>query len=754
MEEMNVIKRDGNTEIICFDKILRRVRTLGRTIDPPLALNFTQLVINVVDKLHDRIKTQQIDELTAQECAAQVANHPDFNTLAGRIVISNNHKSTPDVFLQVTELLSAQLNDEYLACVRENSEQYQNILQYDRDYLFDYFGYKTLERAYLMKSNGIVVERPQHMWLRVAIALYGNDFGKVKDTYDLMSLKRMTHATPTLFNAGTRHPQLSSCFLLALKEDSIDGIYSTLSECALISKWAGGIGLHVHNVRAKGSLIRGTNGTSNGLVPMLRVFNETARYVDQGGGKRNGSFAIYLSPEHPDIEAWLELKKNTGDENARARDLFYGLWIPDLFMQRVHSDEEWSLFCPDLCPGLNDVFGEDYEKLYTRYEAENKAVKKISARALWFKVLDAQMETGTPSLLYKDACNKKSNQKNIGVIKSSNLCTEIIQYSSSEETAVCNLASLGLSSFVDSHGVFDYQSLLETTMQVTRNLNRVIDITYYPSENARRSNVAHRPIGIGVQGLADTFFKMNLAFYSDEAVCVNKLIFETIYYGAMTASLDLAKVEGSYGSFADSPLSKGIFQFDMWGVQPSPRYDWQLLRSEVMQYGVRNSLLVAPMPTASTSQILGNTECFEPITSNLYSRRTNAGEFIVINQYLIDELMKLSLWNESMKNSIIANHGSVQHLDLPVETKRKYMTVWEIPMRHIIDMARDRAPFICQSQSLNLFMAEPDAQKLTSMHFYAWKQGLKTGMYYLRRKPRYTPQQVTLDPTTCLNCSA
>ena len=751
---MNVVKRDGTVEVICFDKILRRVRTLGRNILPSLALNFTQLVINVVDKLHDKIKTQQIDELTAQECAAQVTNHPDFGILAGRIVISNNHKSTSDSFLEVVQKLKPQLSTSFIEHVEKNAAAYQSMLSFERDYLFDYFGYKTLERAYLMKVDGVVTERPQHMWMRVAVALHGGDFPKVKETYDLLSLKEMTHATPTLFNAGTKHPQLSSCFLVALKEDSIDGIYSTLSECALISKWAGGIGLHVHNIRAKGSFIRGTNGTSNGLVPMLRVFNETARYVDQGGGKRNGSFAIYLSPEHPDIEAWLELKKNTGDENARARDLFYGLWIPDLFMKRVETNSEWSLFCPDACPGLNDVYGEEYEALYTRYENENRAAKKVSARALWFKVLDAQMETGTPSLLYKDACNRKSNQQNIGVIKSSNLCTEIIQYSSPEETAVCNLASLSLSAFVDTDGEFQYERLCEVTKKVTFNLNRVIDVTYYPSENALRSNTAHRPIGIGVQGLADAFFKMNIAFHSAEASAVNKLIFETIYYGAMVASMELAKEHGAYESFPESPLSKGKFQFDLWGVSPSDRYDWESLRAEVMRYGVRNSLLVAPMPTASTSQILGNTECFEPITSNLYSRRTNAGEFIVVNQYLVNELLSLGLWNESVKNGIIANHGSVQHLDLPPQIKRKYLTVWEIPMRHLIDMARDRGAFICQSQSLNLFMADPDPQRLTSMHFYAWKQGLKTGLYYLRRKPRYQPQQVTLDPATCLNCSA
>ena len=754
MEEMNVTKRDGTVEIIQFDKILRRVKTLGRSIEPALTLNFTQLVINVIDKLHDNIKTQQIDELTAQECASQVLNHPDFGVLAGRIVVSNNHKSTCAPIGTVTDLLEAQLHEGYVATVRNHAAEFQAMLRFERDYALDYFGYKTLERAYLMKVDGVVVERPQHMWLRVAIALHGADFAKVQQTYDLMSLKFMTHATPTLFNAGTKHPQLSSCFLVAMKEDSIDGIYETLSDCAKISKWAGGIGLHVHNIRAKGSLIRGTNGTSNGLVPMLRAFNETARYVDQGGGKRNGSFSIYLSPEHPDIEAWLELKKNTGDENARARDLFYGLWVPDLFMRRVEQDAQWSLFCPDACPGLNDVYGAEYDALYERYEAEGKAAKQVSARALWFKVLDAQMETGTPSLLYKDACNLKSNQRNIGTIKSSNLCTEIIQYSSPEETAVCNLASIALGAFVDPNGEFDYGKLHEVTEVATFNLNRVIDVTYYPTEKAKRSNLLHRPIGIGVQGLADAFFKMNVAFYSVEALEINQRIFETMYHGAVTASMRLAQEHGAYASFAGSPLSKGQFQFDLWGVKPSERYDWEALRTDVMRSGVRNSLLVAPMPTASTSQILGNTECFEPITSNLYTRRTNAGEFVVINHFLVQELLAMGKWNDSMKNSIIANHGSVQHLDLPAEMKKKYLTVWEIPMRHIIDMARDRGAYICQSQSLNLFMADPDPQRLTSMHFYAWKQGLKTGIYYLRRKPRYQPQQVTLDPSVCLTCSA
>jgi ribonucleoside-diphosphate reductase alpha subunit len=748
--EMSVLKRNGRAEIMQFDKILHRLRTLGQ-IAPPISINFSQLVINIVDQLHDKISTTKIDELTAQECAARVTTHPDFGTLAGRIVVSDNHKNTSDSFLDVTEALAPFLSTEYLEMVRTYAPEYQAMLDYDADYLIDYFGFKTLERAYLMKLRGRIKERPQHMWLRVAVGLHGADLPRVLETYKLMSSKVMTHATPTLFNAGTKRPQLSSCFLVAMEEDSIDGIYSTLADCAKISKWAGGIGLHVHNVRATNSHIAGTNGTSNGLVPMLRVFNETARYVDQGGGKRNGSFAIYLSPEHPDIEAWLDLKKNTGDEHSRARDLFYGLWIPDLFMRRVEGDLPWSLFCPHKCPGLADVHGAEYDALFERYEAEGRASCTLSARALWFKILDAQMETGTPSLLYKDACNAKSNQQNLGTIKSSNLCTEIVEYSNSEETAVCNLASIALSAFVRD-GAFDFVELHRVTKIVTRNLDRVIDVTFYPTEKTRRSNLRHRPLGIGVQGLADAFLLMDVAFHSDRALELNRLIFETMYHAAMEASVELARLNGRYESFDGSPLSKGQFQFDLWKVAPSNRYDWEELRNSVVEHGARNSLLLAPMPTASTSQILGNNECFEPITNNIYTRRTNAGEFIVVNNYLVKELIDLGKWDVKVKDSIIANHGSVQHLDLPPHMKSKYKVVWEIPMRHLIDMARDRGAFICQSQSLNLFVEDPNYSRLTSMHFYAWKQGLKTGLYYLRRKPRYQPQQVTLEP--CLTCSA
>ena len=752
---MNVMKRDGTLETMCFDKIMRRLRILCQEIQPCISLNLAQLVIRVVDKLQNNIKTQQIDELTAQECAALTLTHPDYAILAARIVLSNNHKSTPFVFTQVVNQLAAQLDENFVQLVRAHHDKFQPMLDYRRDFLIDYFGFKTLEKSYLLKSDGVVVERAQHMWLRVAIQLHWNDFDQVKETYDLMSLKYMTHATPTLFNACTLNRQLSSCFLIQMKEDSIDGIYETLSDCAKISKHAGGIGLHIHNVRAKGSPIQGTNGTSNGLIPMLKVFNETARYVDQGGGKRNGSFSIYLSPDHADVEAWLDLKKNTGDENARARDLFYALWVPDLFMKRVENNAEWSLFCPHTCPGLSDVYGEEYDALYETYEKEGRAVKTVPAQQLWFKILDAQMETGNPSILFKDACNRKSNQKNVGVIKSSNLCTEIVQYSSPTETAVCNLASIALSAFVDVETAeFDYFKLHQVAKVLTRNLNKIIDMNYYPTEKTRVSNLRHRPIGIGVQGLADVYFKMDIPFHSNSAMEVNKLIFETIYHGAMEASVELARETCPYSSFEGSPLSQGHFQFDLWGVAATDRYDWAKLRSDVVRFGVRNSLLVAPMPTASTSQILGNNECFEPVTSNIYTRRTSAGEFVVMNKYLVSDLLKLGLWNESIKNNIIANNGSVQQLDISTHLKEKYKTVWEMPMRHIINMARDRGAYICQSQSLNLFIADPTVEKLTSMHFYSWREGLKTGLYYLRRQPRYKPQKVTIAPSECLTCSS
>jgi ribonucleoside-diphosphate reductase alpha chain len=799
--DMTVMKRDGIYETMSFDKILIRVKKLS-SMEPPLNINHSKLVIKIVDQLYDKIPTTKIDELTAQECASQTTINPDLGVLASRIVISNNHKNTDSNLLTITnQLYEHQLiNPTYYQYVSTYYAEYMSMIDFNRDYDIDYFGFKTLEKSYLMHIHRKTIERPQHLWLRVAICIHGDQLPLVKQTYDLLSQKYFTHATPTLFNAGTNHQQLSSCFLVAMKDDSIDGIYDTLKECALISKHAGGIGLHIHNIRATGTHIKGTNGTSNGIIPMLRNFNETARYVDQGGGKRNGSFSIYLSPDHADIEEWLDLKKNTGDENARARDLFYGLWIPDLFMHRVKHNMNWSLFCPHKCPGLNDAVGDDYTKLYEQYEKEGKQNKVMSARTLWFKILDAQMETGNPSLLYKDACNLKSNQQNLGTIKSSNLCTEIVEYSDANETAVCNLASIGLSKYVKNK-VFDYAKLHEVVKVITHNLNKIIDINYYPTPCTYRSNVRHRPLGIGVQGLADAFILMDLPFHSEQAKEVNKQIFETIYHAAMEKSVELAmeyekqlepltmlncipefydkdyqldmkelnelyhqlkplKAEimrnqctGSYSSFDGSPLSKGIFQFDLWKVTPS-MYDWTELREKVMKYGARNSLLLAPMPTASTSQILGNNECFEPITSNIYTRRTLAGEFIIINEYLVRELMELKLWDESTKNKIIKNGGSVQSLDIPLHLKEKYKIVWEIPMKHIIEMSRDRGAFICQSQSLNLWIDDPNYKVLTSMHFYAWEQGLKTGIYYLRRKPRHQPQQFTIEPEKCETCSA
>ena len=705
-----------------------------------------------MDKMNDKITTTQIDELTASECAYKSSSHPDFGTLAGRIIVSNNHKNTSSLLLHIANTLIHHkiISEQYYQLLCKHTHTYEAMLDYSRDYLIDYFGFKTLERAYLMKAQGDIVERPQHMWLRVAISIHGDDFEKVKETYDLMSLKKFTHATPTLYNAGTNCQQLSSCFLVAMQEDSIDGIYDTLKQCAQISKRAGGIGLHIHNIRAKGSRIEGTNGVSNGIIPMLRTFNETARYVDQGGGKRKGSFAIYLSPDHADIEDWLDLKKNTGDENLRARDLFYGIWIPDLFMERVKNNEEWSLFCPHRCPGLNDVYGEEYIRMYLDYELIGCQIKKVLARDLWYKILAAQMETGNPSILYKDACNLKSNQQNIGTIKSSNLCTEIIQYSDKNETAVCNLASISLTSFVKDK-VFDYADLHYVTKVITVNLNKLIDVNSYPTDKAL-ANKTHRPIGIGVQGLADAFALMNIPFHSEEALEVNKHIFETMYHAAMEQSMELAKELGPYDTYEGSPLSMGNFQFDLWNVTPTERYDWNALRNLILQNGVRNSLLIALMPTASTSQILGNNECFEPFTSNLYVRRTLAGEFIVVNHYLVKELIDLGLWNESLKNQIIEQKGSIQALDLPDDIKRKYKIVWEIPMKHLINMSRDRGPYICQSQSLNLWIADPTISILTSMHFYAWEQGLKTGIYYLRRKPKHQVQQFTIVP--CETCSA
>ena len=899
-KEMRVLKRNGNTEIISFDKILTRVKFLGKTHN--ININYTTLVIKVIDQLFDGISTSRIDELTAEQAASMATTHPDYGILAGALVISNLHKNTAPSFSKaMTDIYNFRdINDNhipllskcYIDTVYEHADFLNNLVDYNRDYLIDYFGFKTLERAYLMHINNKIIERPQHMWLRVAICIHGENLEAIKETYDLMSQKYFTHATPTLFNAGTPRPQLSSCFLIAMENDSVDGIYNTLKECANISKWAGGIGLHIHNIRGTGSHIRGTNGTSNGIVPMLRVFDKTAKYIDQGGGKRAGSFAIYIEPHHPDIEDFLDLKKNHGDEELRARDLFYALWISDLFMQRVKDNAIWSLFCPDTTQGLSECYGDKYKELYEKFENEKKYIRQINARDLWIKILDSQMETGTPYILYKDAANEKSNQKNLGTIKSSNLCTEIMEYTNANETAVCNLASIGLSKFIvetkspfkdvivyskddcnwcvlmktllkrkgiefkeikletdeefaevkEKYGIetvpqlfndgkfvggfntvldllrnqFDYDELHRVTKVVTNNLNRVIDINFYPTEKTRRSNLYHRPVGIGVQGLADVFILMDIPFHSDMAKEINKNIFETIYHAALEKSMQISsnrtvdmsilkqeylscwsfKTEhdlcqeyvindidtasssatikneqkvmellqkckpirreierevgqqyGTYSSFEGSPASKGVLQFDMWGVTPT-RYDWAKLKENIIQNGLRNSLLVAPMPTASTSQILGNNECFEPLTSNIYTRRTLAGEFVLANKYLINELLELGIWNDEIKNNIILNKGSIQYIDnIPKFIKDKYKIVWEMPMKHLIDMSSDRGAFICQSQSLNLWLEEPTAKSLTNMHFYSWNAGLKTGIYYLRRKARHQPQQFTIEPT-------
>ena len=794
--DMFVTKRDGNLEDMSFDKILNRIKKLGQEVG--IQINYSSLVMKVIDQLYDKIETTKIDELAAEQCASLSTHHPDYGVLASRIVISNHQKNTEASFTKVMKSLydfkDVQGNNKPLLSdltwnfIDKYSSQLDEMIEHNRDYLIDFFGFKTLERAYLFRVNSRIVERVQHMWLRVSVGIHASlknpkSIELVKETYDLMSQKYFTHATPTLFNAGTPHPQLSSCYLVALEDDSLDGIFNTLKDCARISKWAGGVGLHIHNLRAKGSHIHGTNGSSNGVVPMLRVFNNTARYIDQGGNKRNGSFAIYLEPWHPDIEDFLEMKKNHGDEDLKARDLFYALWICDLFMERVKENGSWSLFCPNECPGLCDIYGIQFVELYNQYETSGKERKTMNARDLWFKILDAQMETGTPYLLYKDAANKKSNQQNLGTIKSSNLCTEIMEYSDDKETAVCNLASIGLPSFVNEKTKqFDYEKLHEVTKVITNNLNKVIDINFYPTPKTERSNMLHRPIGIGVQGLADAFILMDIPFHSDEAKNVNKLIFETIYHAALEKSNEIAisikehytsQVDfcdhtvlyemkytnglkhglkpshiGAYQSFEGSPASKGILQFDMWGIEPTPdRYDWSALKQSIVDNGLRNSLLVAPMPTASTSQILGFNECFEPYTSNLYSRRTLAGEFVVVNKYLMRELIDLGLWNEQIKNNIIANKGSVQQLTMLSEhIRNKYKIVWEIPMKHVIDMAADRGAFICQSQSMNLWVEDPTYNTLTSMHFYSWKKGLKTGIYYLRRKGKHQAQQFTIEP--------
>jgi ribonucleoside-diphosphate reductase alpha chain len=818
---MYVIKRNGEREIVAFDKILARLKTLGQGAGIS-GVNYTTLVIKIIDQLYDNIPTTKIDELTAQQCAMMAVQHPDYGTLASYIIISNAHKNIPGGFYQAMRALYEyrDANNKHVPIISTSAWDFlheiidtprdgsvggpgpylvhqaiEQMIAHERDYSIDYFGFKTLERSYLMRCNGVIVERPQHMWMRVALGIHFGrkdtasiyeTIGYIQKTYDAMSQKYMTHATPTLFNAATPRPQLSSCYLIAMENDSIDGIFDTLKDCAKISKHAGGIGLHIHNIRASGSHIRGTNGASNGIVPMLRVFNNTARYIDQGG-RRNGSFAVYLEPWHPDIEDFLEMKKNHGDEEMKGRDLFYALWVPDLFMERVRggassSSDMWSYFCPDECPGLSDVYGDEFCELYERYEREGRARKQVKARELWLKILDSQMETGTPYILFKDAVNKKSNQKNIGTIKSSNLCTEIMEYSDENETAVCNLASIALNRFVvvsasetsttTTHSelsgssvvgertsrrtpVFDFTELERITALVVDNLNQIIDINYYPTTKTQTSNLRHRPIGIGVQGLADVFMMMNIPFHSEEAKTLNREIFETIYFAALQASMTLSARHGSYETFKGSPASEGILQFDLWNIDPSEKpllyrsreYDWNALKYKIITHGLRNSLLLAPMPTASTSQILGNNECFEPITSNIYTRRTLAGEFIMVNRYLIQDLIELGIWNERVKTNIIANQGSVQYIDgLPDALKLKYKTVWEMPMRHIIDMAADRGAFICQSQSMNLWVEEPNYNILTSMLFYAWNKGLKTGVYYLRRKAKHQPQQFTVEP--------
>jgi ribonucleoside-diphosphate reductase alpha chain len=740
---MFVIKRDGKKETVKFDKITARIEKLCYSLNPAL-VDPIDVAKKVIEGLYDGVTTSELDNLAAETAASLTTKHPDYALLASRIAVSNLHKNTIKSFSETMRKLhgyvdaktgknASLLADDVWEVIEANAELLDSTIIYDRDFGFDYFGFKTLEKSYLLKLDGKIAERPQHLFMRVSVGIHKSDIDSVIKTYNLMSERWFTHATPTLFNAGTPKPQMSSCFLLTMKDDSIDGIYDTLKQTAKISQSAGGIGLSIHNVRATGSYISGTNGTSNGIIPMLKVFNDTARYVDQGGGKRKGAFAIYLEPWHADIFDFLDLRKNHGKEEMRARDLFYALWVSDLFMKRVEANEDWSLFCPHEAPGLADCWGAEFETLYEKYESEGRARKTVKAQDLWFAVLDAQVETGTPYLLYKDAANGKSNQQNLGTIKSSNLCTEIMEYTSAEEVAVCNLASLALPRYIRD-GIFDHEKLYEVTYQVTLNLNRIIDNNYYPVEEARYSNLRHRPIGLGVQGLADAFILLRLPFESDEAKQLNKEIFETIYFAAMTASKDLAIKEGAYETFKGSPLSKGKFQFDLWGVKPDTgRWDWENLRLDVMNHGVRNSLLVAPMPTASTSQILGNNECFEPYTSNIYTRRVLSGEFIIVNKFLLRDLVNRGLWDNTMKDKIITANGSIQDIaEIPQELKDLYKTVWEIKMRNIIDMAADRGAYICQSQSLNLFINSPNASKLTSMHFYAWKKGLKTGMYYLR----------------------
>ncbi len=752
---MQVVKRSGKTESVSFDKITARIKKLCYGLDARY-ISHIEIAKKVIQGLYDGVTTTELDNLAAETAATMATIHPDYARLAARIAVSNLHKNTDKSFYRTMKALhgyidpktggnAGLISESVMKIIEEHKDKLDSSLIFDRDYEFDFFGFKTLEKSYLLKMDNQVVERPQHLLMRAALGIHNTDIDAAIETYNLMSEKWFIHATPTLFNACTPKPQLSSCFLLSMTDDSIGGIFETLTRCAKISQSAGGIGLSIHNIRGKGSYIKGTGGTSNGIIPMLRVYNDTARYVDQGGGKRKGAFAIYIEPWHSDIMDFLDLKKNHGKEEMRARDLFYAMWISDLFMQRVEENGDWSLFCPNEAPGLCDTYGGEFDALYHKYEKEGRAKKTIKAQELWFKILESQIETGTPYMLYKDACNKKSNQKNLGTIRSSNLCTEIIEYTSPDEVAVCNLGSIALQKFVNGPGDYDFDKLFEIATVLTKNLNKVIDINYYPIEEAKNSNMRHRPIGIGVQGLADAFLMMKYPFESAEAKKLNREIFETIYYAAVKESCELAKKEGAYQTFKGSPMSQGEFQFDMWGVTPTDRWDWASLRKDVIKYGVRNSLLLAPMPTASTSQILGNNECFEPYTTNIYSRRTLSGEYIVVNKHLLNDLIKLGMWNEEMREALMASNGSVQNIEgIPQGLKDLYKTTWEISMKAIIDMAADRGAYICQSQSMNLFMESPNFAKLSSMHFYAWKKGLKTGMYYLRSKAAVDPIKFTL----------
>jgi ribonucleoside-diphosphate reductase alpha chain len=751
---MFVVKRDGRKETVKFDKITARISKLCYGLNP--IIDPMKIAMKFIEGVFDGVTTSQLDTLAAEIAATNTTTHPDYALLASRIAIGNLHKNTKKSFSQTISDLynyvdpktgkgAGLIAEDVYNVITENAPLLDSTIIYDRDFQFDYFGFKTLEKSYLLKMHGTVVERPQHLFMRVAVGIHKTDLDEIVKTYNMISEGWFTHATPTLFNAGTPKPQMSSCFLIQMKDDSIPGIYDTLKQTALISQSAGGIGLSIHNVRAKGSYIRGTNGTSNGIVPMLRVFNDTARYVDQGGGKRKGSFAIYLEPWHADVYDFLDLRKNHGKEEIRARDLFYALWIPDLFMQRVKDNGTWTLMCPNECPGLSDCWGEEFVKLYTKYESEGKGRETIKAQDLWYKIVESQIETGNPYMLYKDAANRKSNQQNLGTIKSSNLCTEIIEYTAPDEIAVCNLGSIALPKFVKD-GAFDHDKLFEVTYQLTVNLNKIIDGNYYPVPETRNSNMRHRPIGIGVQGLADAFILLRFPFESEEAKKLNREVFETIYYASCTASKDLARRDGAYETFQGSPASKGILQFDMWNVTPTDRWEWSVLKEEITKYGMRNSLLLAPMPTASTAQILGNNECFEPYTTNVYSRRTLAGEFIVVNKHLLKDLVNLGLWNDNLKNKLMSTSGSVQNIDeIPDNLKALYKTAWEISQRVVIDMAADRGAYICQSQSLNIFMENANFGKLTSMHFYAWEKGLKTGMYYLRTKAATDAIKFTVD---------